>query len=289
MICVRLALAPAILLLLVRAAPADELPEATDGILAPGVADKLLPPGSSFVVKVLDAGSAPREELRYDLAKGSVVELTEQMETEGSVSMGQAPAKQGKTPMTRQVVIRTKDSGPRGAHVEIEVIHTRVPGSSDLSGKVEADVDPKGRLTGMQGAPPGPTGFQSSIVVLPDGPLGRGARWRLVRLVSTNKDLLSIDTYTLRSRHGRTLELDVASAQFVVRAKMKLPNGSDATVRRYQFRGSGHQTVVTDAVVPSATEETSRHVMELSANGIDMKLDSVTTTKTSAHAVLDSR
>jgi hypothetical protein len=269
----------ACLVLLVAPALADDLPATKNGVLEPAAAAKLLPPGTDLVVKVLDTGSAPREELRYALARGTVA-LIEDLTIDSNLTAGQAPAQHGVVATERATTIRTTEASARGAHVEIEVTRVTVAGKDQAGGgTVDADVSPKGRLSSIRGL--GPTGFQTSIVVLPDGPIGKGARWQVIRL-SPGNAALHIETYTVRSRDPHVLELDVSTVQFLVTPTLPTPGGAVGTVQRYEYRGSGRLTIDTTALVPSSADATARTRYALTTSGHELTVDSTTTTRTSA-------
>jgi hypothetical protein len=260
----------------------DGLPAPEHGVLSASDAAALLPSGTDLVVKVLDTGSAPRRELHYALAPGAV-ELTEHMTTDSTVVVGKAPAQHGTLDFERAVTIRAGKTDASGAHVEIEVTRVTVGGKDQpMSGSIDAVVSPKGMLSAIrEHGLAGPTSFQTSVVVLPDGPLGKGARWQVIRM-SPEKTALHVETYTVRSLDEHALELDVSTVQFLVSPTMTLPDGSKGAVQRYEYRGSGHLTIDTTALVASSSDATSKTSYALDVKGRAVMVDSTMTTRTTA-------
>jgi len=235
-------------------AAADDLPAAPDGMIAPAAAEALLSSGTGPVIRLVDAGRASRKPLRYAPTDGRSVQVKDSMDGEVRFIVGGETKQQGKIPtMARELVVRQVRGGAEGSHIQIDVTRVAVGGKVSLAGKAECDVGPTGRVTGMtaMGAGLGPTGFDTSIVVLPDAAVGVGARWQLLRRAAGATNTVQIETYTLRSRSNTEIELQWTTEQWLVGNKVRLPDGSEAAVRRYQNRGGGRATLATDVVVPS--------------------------------------
>jgi hypothetical protein len=248
------------------------------GVVPLAVEDELLPPGEPFRVKVLDAGAEPRALLRYDLPKGSVTELDEQMDTDGHAIVGKAAPRDSKVSMTRHVSILATDPG----HVEVTVTKLVWNGADQPVGKLEADVAPDGALTNVTEGPRGPTAFDTSVVLLPDVPVGKNARWQVV--TATEYNTMKIETYTLRSREADRLELDETHAQSYVTPVFALPNGQTGRIASYVFNASGHVTILTSMLVPSSSELSISQSLKGTLSGAEVELDSGTTIRTSARA-----
>src|SRR6185437_4066187 len=76
------------------------LPKTPNGILTPGAADAVLPAGSPPIVRLLDAGAAPRSDLSYAMDKGSAQRMAMAMDMTMGVKVQGQTAPQLPMPRT---------------------------------------------------------------------------------------------------------------------------------------------------------------------------------------------
>ena len=229
--------------------PEQGLPRASNGVLAPGAADKVLPLGGKPIVKLLEPGAEPRSDLSYALTKGASQKMSMGMDmTMGIKTQGQALPPTAIPRMTMVFDATAADKSPAG-DVRVDSRLTAV--SIDPNGgqqeqmaralrpQVEAMkglgmaywVSPKGNvrdvkldipatmpaaaqqlLSGMSQS------FESMVTPLPAEPVGVGARWQVIsRTASGGADLLQSAIYLLKSRSGSRATLEVSLVQLSAR------------------------------------------------------------------------
>lgn len=199
-----------------------------DGILAAGVADKVLPIGGKPIVVVLEAGDGPKRELRYALAEGTRDQLNVTSAMEGQMTSATLSMPKTKRPAAT-VALGVTVAGRVGDEWKLV---TSVDDASFPDFKGARDtlvVDNKGathdeHVTPPPGAPPNvvklyadaPPSLDTFIVALPPGPIGIGAQWAVLsRPKSAALDLLQRQVYTLTARDGNAFTVDVWISQLV--------------------------------------------------------------------------
>jgi hypothetical protein len=278
------------------------LPQAKNGILAPGAADKLLAPGARPIVKLTSPGSEPREMLSYALTKGSKHALNMGMDMVMSLRMGaqQVPATAlPRMVMGLEMLVADKNADgnskidatlsrvtlePKGA--QQEAMATQMRGQMDAMKGLTMGywLTPKGHVRDVKlGLPAGfpaqaqqmlsgmNQSFESMVTPLPDEAVGAGATWEVItRVVSSGADLIQLATYTLKSRTGTKAALDVKVTQLAAKATINppgLPPGTTARMKSFHSDGGGTSEIDTTSVAPEGGKMVVKSGMNLEVGG----------------------
>jgi hypothetical protein len=249
------------------------------------------------VVKLLDAGAAPHAELSYAFAKGK-----QAMGVRLDMSMGMSLA--GKTvpstPVPRMVMLLDADVGDRDAGGAYQVdgaiqsvgVEPKGPVQEQIASALRPQlegmkglgiayfVSPKGHVHGLTmklppGLPPSAQqlmsglsqSFESMVAPLPDAPVGAGARWQVVgRVTNAGVDILQFATYTLKSREGSRIKLDVAIDQLAAGGSIKapgMPPGVSASLRSLKSSGGGTTRIDLTSIAPETGQMTLKTAMDI--------------------------
>jgi hypothetical protein len=277
--------------------PDQGLPPATNGVLPPGAADKILPVGAQPIVKLLEPGAEPRSDLSYALTKGSSQKLAMTMDTAMNVKVGG----QGQpSTLPRMTMTFDNAAADRNAAGELS-IESRLTGVSvDPAGGQQEQlanalrpqlegmkglgmlywVNPKGRVHDVKmdipkGMPPAAQqllggmshSFESMVTPLPAEPVGVGAKWQVVsRASSGGADLLQAAIYTLKSRAGSRATLDVSMMQLAAKDSIhtpQMPANMSLKVVAFSSAGTGTTQVDLKSVAPEAGTMTLKASMTL--------------------------
>jgi len=273
------ALAPAPAPALAKAGP---LPKAPNGILPPGEADKILKAGARPTVKLLEPGQAPQADLSYALTKGR-----QGMGVRLDMSMGMTVGSKSipATPVPQVVMMMDVGVGDRDASGDWKVdgtvtqirLEPKGPAQEQIAGALRPQmgaleglsishlINAKGHVHGLTtklppGLPPNAEQMMTALsqsyaaAPLPAEPVGPGARWQVVmRINNASMDILQFATYTLRSRDGARVSLDVSIDQLACSTSMTapgMPPGVTAKLRSFQSRGGGSSQVDLASVAP---------------------------------------
>lgn len=278
------------------------LPRAVNGVLPPGAADKVLPPGGKPVVKLLDAGAAPRSDLSYALVKGAsarmVVRVDNAMAMKAGgqalpstalprMSMGMdAAAVERNAGGESKVESRLNAVGvePNGGQQE-QMARALRPLLDSLKGlSMTYWVNPKGNVRDVKlnvppNVPPAAQqifaglsqSFESMVTPLPSEPVGVGARWQVIsRTAGAGADILQAAVYTLKARDGARVTLEVKLVQLAAGDTIKSPQlPAGMTVRLRGFNSGGDGTTVLDlkSVAPESGTVAMKTSMDLSTPG----------------------
>jgi hypothetical protein len=282
--------------------PDQGLPPATNGVLPPGAADKILPVGGQPIVKLLEPGAEPRSDLSYALTKGSSQKLAMTMDMSMGVKVkGQSAPTMPMPRMTMTFDNGATDKNPAGEHR----IESRLTGVSvDPAGgqqeqmanalrpQLEAMkglgmlywVNPKGRVHDVKmdlpaAMPPAAQqllggmsqSFESMVTPLPAEAVGVGARWQVVsRASSGGADLLQAAIYTLKSRAGSRATLEVNMMQLAANDTIHgpgMPANMSAKVKAFSSAGTGTTQVDLKSVAPESGTMTLKASMSLTVQG----------------------
>lgn len=278
------------------------LPPATNGVLASGAADKILPIGSKPIVKLLEPGAEPRADLSYALTKGATqkmtmhMDMTMAMKVQGQtvppttiprMSMGLDTTTIDKNPGGEFKVdsrLTTVDVVPNGGQQE-QMAKALRPSLEVMKGlSMGYWVNPKGHVHDVKigvpsGMPPAAqqllTGmsqsFESMVTPLPSEPVGVGARWRVLSRTATGgADLLQSAEYTLKARKGSTATLEVKLVQVAASDTIKsaqMPAGMVAKMKNFSSGGSGTTQVDLKSVAPEGGTMTLKTTMDVAVQG----------------------
>ena len=260
------------------------LPKASHGVIAAGVADKLLPSGGAAIVRLLDAGAEPRADLSYAVAKGPAPNLGMAMDMSVRMKVGgkQNDAKLPRMGMTLDgsvgdtneagewkikagLVGITVDGQGAGAEQIAAAMRPQVQAMKGLS--INYWLSPKGRVRDVKvelpkGFPPSAQAlveglnqsFESMVAPLPVEAIGVGAKWQVVsRMSASGADLLQSALYTLKAREGAQATLEVTMTQLSASDTLKAlgsPAGTVTRVKSFSSGGNGTTRIDTASVVP---------------------------------------
>jgi hypothetical protein len=272
--------------------PPLALPRASNGVLAAGVADKILASGAPAIVRLLDPGAEPRADLSYAIAKGPAPKLGMAMDMAVSVKAGGHlnEAKLPKMGMTLDgSAAETNAAGEwkilaslvgitiegKGAQAEQMAAAMR-PQIDAMKGLgINYWLSPKGRVRDVKvelpkGFPPAAQAlvqglnqsFESMVAPLPVEAVGVGAKWQVVsRMAASGADLLQSATYTLKARDGLKATLDVVTQQLSASDTIKAlgsPGGAVTHVKSFSSGGTGTTKIDTTSVVPESGTTTMK-------------------------------
>ena len=278
------------------------LPRGKDGVLPPGAADKVLPAGGQPIIRLLDAGAEPRTDLSYALQKGGSQKIKMSMDMVMSVKAGQRSLPPTTIPtMTMQLDVATTDRNPSGEwRIESKLTQITINPKGGQEEQFASAIRPQ--LEGMKGLGMGywinakgrvrdvkidipksvpaaaqqllqgmSQSFESMVAPLPSEPVGTGARWQVVsRLSSSGADLLQSAVYTLKSRSGDKIALDVTLSQLAANDTIKVPGmpaGVSAQVKAFNSGGSGTNQISTKNVAPEAGSMALKTTMNIAVQG----------------------
>ena len=278
------------------------LPQATNGVLPPGAADKIMAPNAAPIVKLLDGGAAPRSELSYALSKGPSPRLSMAMDmTIGAKAAGQSQPATTFPRMTMVFDIKGTDKNPAG---EVSIDSRLTSLSVDPNGGQQEQlaralrpqieglkglgmlywVNPKGRVRDVKidmppGVPPGAQqllggmsqSIESMVTPLPNEAVGVGARWQVTsRTLSGGADLLQAAVYTLRSRTASKAVLDITLVQLAASDTIhspQMPAGMAVKVKSFSSGGSGSTQLDLKSISPEGGSMTLKNSMTIAVQG----------------------
>jgi hypothetical protein len=274
------------------------LPDAPNGILPKGAADKILKVGGKPVVRLIDAGAEPRATVSYALKKGPAKPFSMGMDMAMSMKAGgmNLPA----TALPRMVMLFDFSTGDRTAagdwlvdgklqRVDVEAkgaeqqkiagaLRPTLDGMKGLA--MTYYVDEKGHVHDVKTTLP-PTmppqaaqlmsgmnqSIESMMAPLPDEPVGTGAKWEVIGRIATNgADLLQVSTFTLKDRKDALLTLDVGVKQLAAKDEVNppgMPPGATARIKSFQSSGTGSSSLDTTDVAPKSGSLTMKSAMAL--------------------------
>lgn len=247
------------------------------------------------VVELIDAGAAPREPLRYRFSGNRTERAAMDMSVQVSLALGEQQIPIGAVPPVRMVMqLKNSEVAADGsARIEFEVVSAEASGDDPQVAQMNQSLapmrglagsyrmDPRGTISEPKfKAPEGGATPQSAELgadleqslhqmssPFPEEAIGAGARWRVVQQVNSAAIQMSQTAeYTLRSRNGNRVELDVR----LVDAKMDAPAGLPAGARidSINLDGGGSTRIELDRLVPSGnTDADVRMVMSMDAGG----------------------
>lgn len=231
-------------------------------------------------VELIEAGSTPHQPLRYRFEAGRSARAALDMNMRISLSLGGQQVTLGDVPPIRMVLqMRTAEVAADGSarvrfellsaeaeasHPQAAQINQALANTRGLSGSYR--VDARGQVSDSQvdvpqdgQLPPGgeavfedlERSMQQLAAPFPVEAVGPGARWRVQQNVD-NADMRMSQTaeYTLRTRQGNRIELDVKMVDASLEALGALPPG--AKVDAVKITGGGQSAIPLDGLVPTA-------------------------------------
>lgn len=111
------------------------------------------------------------------------------------------------------------------------------------------------------------SGALDQSVPLPTQPVGIGARWKSVRIISSAATIRRTTTVTLTGRTGNTVQLAVAVDDVPVDSTFRIPGSAQTLmINRYSMAGTGELTVDLTRVLPVAGSITTKGARELAGD-----------------------
>jgi hypothetical protein len=166
---------------------------------------------TEFAVRVLDPGTRPGREIVYGFPDGAWPTMQVVVEVDANWSAGDrvdqpAPRLRGRFPVT--VRTRPRDGGGATAEVRIGAPSRGFPGCREFSGEIHWSA--RGRVERFDLAVPPDTPPSAGVLLggllerlerllptLPEGRVGVGARWKVVRPASEGRPLAEVSTFRL--------------------------------------------------------------------------------------------
>jgi hypothetical protein len=234
------------------------------------------PSGIGLETQLAEAGSEPREKLRYKRAPGLGEDLVIEF---GLASLLETTTEAALvTPPVLSLGLNVKTAKCDGATCsyafEFRVIGVKMPAGSteEDSAKVAAAVSPLGQVTGVfevddrgvtknaqlnipPGTPPRLLALIGNVrtslvsVPLPDEAVGIGAKWKVERLHTVGPiKTTQIVSYSLLERQGRILRLGVTLQQTA--APQTVPGDVSLNLETYEVSGTGSMLMNLDGITP---------------------------------------
>ena len=262
-------------------------------------------------VKLLDAGTGPKRELRYALKPGMAGALAMEIKTSVKVAVGGQQVQAADLPTMRltlraavtevqaggdsMVTLEIADAGiverpdtPQNFAHDVERMRLRAAQLKGLKGT--ATLSARGLITGLKiDAPAGKEGDEEErrqvirdaeqhlvqfTTALPAEPVGTGARWEVAMPFETSGITMdSTDTHTLKALTDGEATLDLTMRQTAGRQKL-----TGATLERLEGSGAGTLTMRFDRLPPvkSAFESNGKLTMDI-GQGQPLVMDIKTT------------
>lgn len=230
---------------------------------------------SSSTVTLLEPGAAPRQALRYRFESGRTenARLDTNMQLTIVASGMQLPVVPD-TPIAMRIRLRTTEVAADGsARVQFEILSAEASGEGGAAAQLNPtlatlkglsgtySLDSRGQVGSRPvttsgaaaGAAPSAADIQEQMqqmaLPLPAEAVGPGARWRTLQQTSANGlEVTQTTEYTLRSRNGDQLELDVKIVDVTLPDLSGVVPG--ATVNTATMSGGGPMTVNLASLVP---------------------------------------
>ena len=279
------------------------LPKATNGVIAAGLADKLLPSGAAALVRLLEPGAEPRADLSYGIARGPSPKLGMAMDMAVRMSAG-GQKNEAKLPRMAMTLDGSADekSDTNEWKILAHLIGITIDGKGEQAQQIAAAMrpqveamkglgisywlNPKGRVRDVKvelpkGFPAAARtlveglnqSFESMVAPLPREPVGLGAKWQVVsRMAASGADLLQSATYTLKARDGEHATLDVTMTQLSASDTINAPNsppGQVTRVKSFSSGGTGTTRISTASAVPEGGVTAMKTAMTITASPTD--------------------
>jgi len=258
---------------------------------------------------VLDTGTAPRRELRYQFDSESAESAAMDMNINMSMSMGGIQIPQMNMPTIRMVVSlgEVEMSADGTARYEFEI------GSMELIDTASSDPALANAVRASLGQVPGISGWarvnsrgatlgggvnlgdgidpqlsqvfdsaeqslQQMSAPLPEEPVGVGAQWRVVQdLQSGGFDVSQTATYTIVAMQGQNVTLDVAMTQTAPAQVVEMPGmppGAGANLESLESSGTGSMQIDLTRFMPTSNVNLSMAIaLAISAGGGNQRID----------------
>lgn len=225
----------------------------------------------SELVKVLDPGKDPRQELRLAATVGQAETMQMKMTMDVGVKMaGKDVPKTNVPPMVMTMDMKVTETKPNGdVGYDFELVKTDVAEAPGIDPKVIKAMEAAlGKINGLSGhavvsnrgfnrgakmnAPPQADPQTKQVLEsmeqamnqvaapLPAEPVGVGAKWQSeVKLAQAGVNVSQVSTYTLDKLEGRKLDLKVELQQSAPRQKLTPQPGTTVELMSLASKGGG--------------------------------------------------
>jgi hypothetical protein len=254
-------------------------------------------------IKVIEAGSGPKQTLRFTAQKGLKKVMVMAMDMGMTIDVGGSPRDQQVPTMKMTMDLTVTDVAANGdiryefklrdpevvddpSNPSVGAVKQALAGMSGLSGsavvtnrgfakQVEVNVPP--------GATPQVAQFVDSLkqsmgqisAPLPEEPVGVGAKWETTQKLEQNGlKLQQVATNELTHLDGNTITFDVAIKQTAAPQKI-VKDGVTVDLQSYSGSGTGRTTIDLTQLVPKAGHVAMKSDMQMVAGGqqLGMGLD----------------
>jgi hypothetical protein len=226
-------------------------------------------------VTLIDAGAEPRQPLRYQLQAGRSERVQIDSQVQISLAMGGQSMPLTLAPPVRMTLDLASnevaaDGSARisyklvsleavGEGQQVAQMNQALAGFAGISGWYR--IDPRGNVLEGQVDPlpadnPAAAGVVNEVeqamqrmsAPLPEQAVGPGARWQVTQSIEDNAmKMTQTSEFTLRSRNGQTLELDMRFVEAQMDSVAGLPPG--AKLESVEMKGGGSNTLPLDGLI----------------------------------------
>lgn len=226
-------------------------------------------------VTLIDAGAEPRQPLRYQLQAGRSERVQIDSQVQISLAMGGQSMPLTLAPPVRMTLDLASnevaaDGSARisyklvsleavGEGQQVAQMNKALAGFAGISGWYR--IDPRGNVLEGQVDPlpadnPAAAGVVNEVeqamqrmsAPLPEQAVGPGARWQVTQSIEDNAmKMTQTSEFTLRSRNGQTLELDMRFVEAQMDSVAGLPPG--AKLESVEMKGGGSNTLPLDGLI----------------------------------------
>lgn len=226
-------------------------------------------------VTLIDAGAEPRQPLRYQLQAGRSERVQIDSQVQISLAMGGQSMPLTLAPPVRMTLDLASnevaaDGSARisyklvsleavGEGQQVAQMNQALAGFAGISGWYR--IDPRGNVLEGQVDPlpadnPAAAGVVNEVeqamqrmsAPLPEQAVGPGARWQVTQSIEDNAmKMTQTSEFTLRSRNGQTLELDMRFVEAQMDSVAGLPPG--AKLESVELKGGGSNTLPLDGLI----------------------------------------
>lgn len=247
-------------------------------------------------VELLDAGTGPREALRYTFRAGNAQKAAIDLSMQMGIDLGGQQISLGSIPPIRMTMdMRVAEvTGDGAARLEFALLSAEVIDSNaDQSVELQQALDNVDQVSGWYrmdtrgqiidsdvNLPQDPSAATAGELVgnmeqtmqqlaapFPVEPVGIGARWQVMQRADTGGARISQTAeYTLRARTGTRVELDVKIVDSSIEIGDALPPG--ARMMGMRLEGGGNTSIDLASLVPTARMDVGTQIaLSISAQG----------------------
>nr|PZN66052.1 MAG: hypothetical protein DIU62_08095 [Pseudomonadota bacterium] len=244
-------------------------------------------------LQLLEPGAAPRQAIRYRFNAGHAEQAALDLNVQMAMSLAGQVLPLGAVPPIRMIMaMRTAEVAADGsARIEFELLSAEAAGDDAQAAQMNQAlsestrglsgwyrVDARGQVSDSEVKAPDDgsasavlqdleQSMQQMAAPFPEEAVGPGARWRVTQHVTnSNMQMTQTAEYTLRSRAGNRIELDVKMVDASLDAVAGLPPG--ARLDSVKMEGGGTSSIQLDRLVPTGSVEANLQLgLSITAEG----------------------